>query len=218
MIWIDLRGSPGGPEELIVNELGFWENRMALTSNYILSWLLDILLIHRCFVIWNWHVIVVVFMSLLLLANVVMAILTLVSSSKGAVYTSINFQLAYLSISFSTNFIYTLLVAGRLLFMRRQIKAALGEEHSKFYTSVAAMIVESSALYSAFGVIYVVTFALHNNVENLIFLWIIHVQAIAQLLIILRVAQGRAYTRDVTTKSTAVLSSGILEWKSGSIT
>ncbi|KAF8587765.1 hypothetical protein K439DRAFT_1337087 [Ramaria rubella] len=196
MIWIDLRDSPGGPEELIINELGFWENRMALTSYYIMSWIMDVLLIHRCFIIWNWHVLVVIFMSMLLLANVVMAILTLVASSKGAVFTNINFQLAYLAISISTNFIYTILVAGRLLALRKQIRAALGEEHSKIYISVASMVVESSALYSAFGVLYVVTFALHNNVENLVFLWIIH--GIAQLLIILRVAQGRAITKDLT--------------------
>jgi len=105
-----------------------------------------------------------------------MAILVLIASSNGAVFTNINFQLAYLSISVSTNFIYTILVTGRLLFMRKQIRAALGEEHSKIYTSVAAMVVESSALYSAFGVLYVITFALHNKVENLVFLWIIHVQ------------------------------------------
>jgi len=205
MIWIDLRDTPGGPEGLIVNELGFWENRTALTSYYIMSWLMDVLLIHRCFVIWNRNFIVVSFMCLLLLANIITAILVLVDSSKGAVFTNINFQLAYLSISVSTNFIYTILVASRLLSMRKQIKAALGDEHSKVYTSVASMIVESSALYSVAGVFYVITFALHNNMENLIFLWIIHVQAIAQLLIILRVAQGRAYTQDVTARSTSLV-------------
>jgi len=205
MIWIDLRNSPEGPEGLIVNELGFWENRMALTSYYIMSWLMDMLLIHRCFVIWNWHFLVVIFMSSLLLANIIMAILTLVSSSHGAVFTSIGFQLAYLIISVSTNFIYTILVAGRLLVLRKQIKSALGEEHAKVYVSVAAMVVESSALYTGFGIIYVVTYALHSNVENLIFLWIIHIQGIAQLLIILRIARGSAITEDVTARQSTHL-------------
>ncbi|KAF8518272.1 hypothetical protein BU17DRAFT_48850 [Hysterangium stoloniferum] len=205
MIWIDLRNSPQGPEGLIINELGFWENRMALTSYYIMSWLMDMLLIHRCFVIWNWHILVVLLMSSLLLANIIMAILTLVSSSHGAVFTSIGFQLAFLIISVSTNFIYTILVAGRLLVLRKQITLALGEEHAKVYVSVAAMVVESSALYTVFGIIYVVTYALHSNVENLIFLWIIHVQGIAQLLIILRIAQGSAITEDVTARQSTHL-------------
>jgi hypothetical protein len=105
-----------------------------------------------------------------------MAILTLVASSHGAVFTSIGFQLAYLVISVSTNFVYTILVAGRLLLLRKRITSTLGKEHAKIYVSIAAMVVESSALYTGFGIIYVVTYALHSDVENLIFLWIIHVQ------------------------------------------
>ncbi|KAF9481084.1 hypothetical protein BDN70DRAFT_931200 [Pholiota conissans] len=64
------------------------------------------------------------------------------------------------------------------------------------------MIVESVALYSVLGVLYIASFATHSNCSNLIFLSISHVQGIAQLLIILRVVNGRAYrgTQDVDTK------------------
>jgi len=44
--------------------------------------------------------------------------------------------------------------------------------------------------------LYIASFATHSNCSNLIFLSISHVQGIAQLLIILRVAEGRAYAGD----------------------
>jgi len=197
-IWIDQPDAPGGPDALIVHELDFWINRIVVASYLLMGAIMDILLLYRCFIIWNWQVIVVAFMSLLFLAGIAMGVLIMIQSFKNAVFTDIIFQLAYLSISVSTNIIYTLLVAGRLLVVRRQMTKALGTEHSKIYTSVASMVVESAALYSIVGVIYIVTFIMHSNVENLVFLSINHVQGIAQLLIILRVVKGQAYTQDAT--------------------
>ncbi|KAF8587766.1 hypothetical protein K439DRAFT_1630386 [Ramaria rubella] len=209
MIWIDSRNSPQGPEGLIqdAHALTTWQNRMGLISYYIMSWLMDFLLVQRCIVIWDRNILVSIAMSVVLLANVALAIVTLIMTgpSKTESILRSNFQLAYLVLSVSTNFIYTILITGRLLVIRRRLRIALvaenpifQEEHSKIYISVASMIIESSALYSAFGVLYIVTFALHSNVENLVSLWILHVQAIAQLLIIQRVARGWAFSRDLT--------------------
>ncbi|KAI5118814.1 hypothetical protein M0805_000202 [Coniferiporia weirii] len=205
MIWVDLRDAPGGPAALINLELDYWINRMALASYYIMEWFMEVLLLYRCFVIWAWHMYIVVPMTTLFLASVAMAILVL-SESNGAVFYNINVQLAYLCIAVGMNIIYTILVVGRLFLVRSQVKDALGPEHSSTYTSVAAMIVESAALYSVLGVIYIASFSLHSDVSNLVFLSISHVQGIAQLLIILRVARGRAFSQDVTRRSTVVTS------------
>ncbi|KIJ34293.1 hypothetical protein M422DRAFT_90239, partial [Sphaerobolus stellatus SS14] len=189
-IWIDMRDSAQGPEGLIVDELGFWENKTALTSYYIMSWIMDVLLIHRCVTIWNWNFFVVGFMSLLLTTDIVMAILTLIAGTRGAIFADINFQLAYIVISMSTNIIYTILVAGRLLAYRKQTKALIGDEYAKLYASIAVIVIESSALYSCFGILYIITYALRSNIQNLVFLWILHLQAIGQLFIIMRMARG----------------------------
>lgn len=109
------------------------------------------------------------------LCFIAMAILVL-TESKGAVFYNINVQLAYLCLSVGMNILYTLLVTGRLLAMRNSIREVLGSEHSTTYTSVVAMLTESAALYSVLGAIYIVSFAVHSNISNLIFLSISHVQ------------------------------------------
>ncbi|KAH8116725.1 hypothetical protein DFH11DRAFT_1687622 [Phellopilus nigrolimitatus] len=205
MIWIDLRNAPGGPAALIDLELDYWINRMALASYYIMEWFMEVLLLYRCFVIWVWRIYIIIPMTTLFLASVAMAILVL-TESNGAVFYNINVQLAYLCIAVGMNIIYTVLVVGRLLAVRKQIKEALGPEHSESYTSIVAMLVESAALYSVLGVIYIASFSLHSNVSNLVFLSISHVQGIAQLLIILRVARGRAYSQNVASRSGAMTS------------
>lgn len=104
-----------------------------------------------------------------------MAIVVL-TESKGAVFYNIDVQLAYLCIAVGMNIIYTVLIVGRLYAVRKQVRDALGREHSRMYTSVAAMVVESAALYSVPGVIYIAAFSAHSNVSNLVFLDISHVQ------------------------------------------
>ena len=84
-------------------------------------------------------------------------------------------------ISISTNVIYTILVAGKLLIYRKPAKAFIGEQYAKLYASVAVIIIESSLLYSCFGILYIVTFALRSNIQDLIFLWISHLQVLQRL-------------------------------------
>jgi len=203
IIWIDMRDTAAGPEGSIVDETGNWLNKMAFELPKVLYHELDngcvhdkppvriiksciepIFQIHRCFVIWNWHVLVVELMTLLLVGNIsqhyfvqsllefnsflseVTASLTLAASSRRAVFADINFQLGYLIISVSTNIIFTSLVVGRLLHLQKELRAALGEESSRLYVSVANMVIESNLLCSCFGIIYVVANALHNCSES----------------------------------------------------
>ncbi|KIJ63955.1 hypothetical protein HYDPIDRAFT_28853 [Hydnomerulius pinastri MD-312] len=202
MIWIDLRNAPGGPAALINNELNYWINMMALSCYYIMEWFMQALLLHRCFIIWGWEKYVVWPMTTLFLAMIAMSILILAESS-GAVFYNINTQLAYLCIEVGMTVIYTVLVTGRLFALRKQMKEILGREHVRTYETVAAMVIESAAMYSTLGIIFIIAFAVHSNVSNLVFLAISHVQGIAQLLIIIRVAQGRAFTQDWTSTSVA---------------
>ncbi|KZT10948.1 uncharacterized protein LAESUDRAFT_693406 [Laetiporus sulphureus 93-53] len=201
MIWIDLRNKDGGPAALIEDELDFWINRMTLSCYYVMEWFMQALLVNRCIIIWNRQLVVSLSMCILLLANIAMSIIVLVKAN-GAVFYDINVQLAYLCISVGINILYTFLVTYRLLRIRHAIRAALGPEHSATYTSVVSMLVESAALYYVLAVVYIVPFAVHSYVSNLILLGISHVQAIAQLLIILRVAAGRAFSHEVTSAVT----------------
>lgn len=91
-------------------------------------------------------------------------------------FYDINVQIAYLSLTVGTNILYTLLVVARLLMTHGDVKKNMGKEHADTYVSVIAMIVESAAMYSVLGVLYIASFATHSNCSNLIFLSISHVQ------------------------------------------
>ncbi|KAG6920214.1 hypothetical protein DXG01_004983 [Tephrocybe rancida] len=108
-------------------------------------------------------------------------------------FYDINVQIAYLCLTVGTNILFTVLVVLRLLWARWDHGQEITVEHSVAYVSIIAMVVESAAVYSMLGVLFIASFATKSNLSNLIFLSISHVQGIAQLLIIVRVANGRAF-------------------------
>lgn len=191
MIWIDLRDAPGGPVALIEDELNYWINIMALTCYYVMEWFMQPLLLYRCLVVWNGNKYVAVSMTALFLTMIALSIVVLAGAS-GTVFYNLNTQLAYLCIEVGMTVMYTLLVSWQLLKFRRGMEGLVGSEHLHIYNTAMTMVVESAAMYSVLGIIYIISFALHSNLSNLVLLSIPNVQAIAQLIIIIRVVQGRA--------------------------
>lgn len=148
-----------------------------------------------------------------------LSIAVMISAENSAIFFNLNTHLSFLVLSCTFNLLFTTLVATRLLMVHNRIKKLMGVEHATTYTSVAATLVESASLYFVFDVIFVVTFAIHSNVENLVLLenCLIQVrgsiyenrnflcltkkmQGIAQLLIIVRVAKGREYDATIATQ------------------
>lgn len=97
-----------------------------------------------------------------------LGILELVSAFKpGGFFFSgkaVNFGLPYYSITVSMNIIVTALICTRLFYMSKQVRAALGSQNAKLYTSVAAMLIESAAPYTAMGILFLPFYAKGNNV------------------------------------------------------
>ncbi|KAJ6448156.1 hypothetical protein C8R45DRAFT_1046761 [Mycena sanguinolenta] len=199
-IWINFRGTPDwDPVFLITNEFNFWYNRLAVDTNLVMVWLMNLLLLYRCFIIWNYNRWVVTLMTCVYLTVIGLTTATMVSAGNAAVFFNLNAQMAFLIMSCIFNLLFTTLVSTRLLAMRNQIKTLLGPEHALTYTSVTATLVESAALYFVFDVIFVISFSIHSNVENLILLENCLIQGIAQLLIIKRVAQGNEIDSAIAT-------------------
>ncbi|KIK40572.1 hypothetical protein CY34DRAFT_87113 [Suillus luteus UH-Slu-Lm8-n1] len=204
MIWIDLRDIPGGPLTLIRNETDYSINVLALSTGHIQEWFMQALLLHRCFVIWNWARSVMIPMTILYIAMIAMSILVQIQASTGAVWYNIDFLLVYLCIEVGLTVAYTILVAYRLLSMRSKMKQAMVQYDSSTYDTVVRMVIESALLYSIFAVLFIIAFAVHSDgVSTLCFLSIGQVQGIAQLFIIIRVARGRAVTREWSTRVAA---------------
>ncbi|KAF9237211.1 hypothetical protein BU15DRAFT_76117 [Melanogaster broomeanus] len=182
MIWIDLRDAPGGPTAIIDNEVVILDKHDG------------VILLHRCFLVWDRQNYIVMPMTIRL-SSYAMSILNLAESSGTTSY-AFDTQLAYLSLQVGLTVIYTILVSGRLLAVRKQMQAVLGKEQIDTYETVITMVVASATMYCALEVIFIFSFALHSNVSNLVFLAISHVQGISQLLIIIRVCRGRAVEKE----------------------
>ena len=100
------------------------------------------------------------------------------------------------------NVILTLLISSRLFAYRRQITAALPAEHAQYYVSLAAIFIESAALYSVCALLFLITYAI-NSPTNQIFLGMTNSgQQIATYLIIYRVADGTAWSREAMESKT----------------
>ena len=79
---------------------------------------------------------------------------------------SINLAIPYWAISIALNVIITACIATKLLYMRyqmRQISVGSGSE----YISITSMMIESAAIYTANGLIFLVSYAVNSPIQNL---------------------------------------------------
>jgi len=106
---------------------------------------------------------------------------------------SINLAIPYWAISIALNVLITACIVGRLLYMRYQMRQVIAGTGSE-YISITSMMIESAALYTANGLIFLVSYAVNSPVQNLALPVLGQMQSIAPLLIILRVLQGRAWS------------------------
>jgi hypothetical protein len=79
--------------------------------------------------------------------------------------TNVNYTVPYLSLSLALNIIITIVIVLRLLTYRHRITKVLGSDYGTQYTSIAAMIIESAALYSTISVAFLTLFLLNNPIS-----------------------------------------------------
>ena len=93
-----------------------------------------------------------------------------VAQPNGTVWgsTIAHFLVPFFSLSVGLNISMTLAIVSRLLYLRKRVATALGPSHATPYTSIASMFIESGALYSSLGLIYIVSRAVGSNVQNLV--------------------------------------------------
>ena len=62
----------------------------------------------------------------------------------------------------------TLVIVGRIFYMRKRVATILGEEYAKSYTGLASMFIESGAIYTIVGLIFIIAYALDSDVQFLV--------------------------------------------------
>ncbi|KAI0756150.1 hypothetical protein C8Q80DRAFT_1071327, partial [Daedaleopsis nitida] len=211
VIYIENRNYPGGPWQYFLDTQYLAINVIFYATLFVITFLCDLLVLWRCWVIWtaSGHVVAyaVTFVPfIMLIASFVMGTLwTLQSSHPGlSLYSKqpLAYGTAYYAISLGINIVLTVLIVARLLMYRRTHLAHLPREHAEQYLSLATLIVESAALYSAFAVAFLVSYGLNKPINQI---WLGFAQAaqqVATYLIIYRVADGTAWTKKTMDSAT----------------
>ncbi|KAF6741644.1 hypothetical protein DFP72DRAFT_942226 [Ephemerocybe angulata] len=137
-------------------------------------------------------------------------LLTQTSHPQSSIFSQINFGLTHLSIIASLHILLTLLVSSRLLSYRLRIKRLMGDESRSLsvYTSITAILIESSALYSTFALLFLIPFAMGHPLSQFALPLLGQVQVISPLLVSYRITQKTAWSVD-TTDSMKVTTGGI---------
>ncbi|KAG1812181.1 uncharacterized protein BJ212DRAFT_1483356 [Suillus subaureus] len=207
LAFIQYRDYPGGPNAFENNMFGIPVDNLGNVCGFLTMILSDGLVVWRCMVIYRgcmvpmW--IILLFPGLMFAASIAMGIMFLLQVTANSPYfssTNINYTVPYLTLSLALNIIITIAIVLRLLIYRHRISKVLGSSYGTQYTSIAAMIIESAALYSAFSVAFLTLFLRNNPISETFIESLTQVQIIAMLLIVFRVAQGKSWSQDTMSR------------------
>ncbi|KAF7338957.1 hypothetical protein MVEN_01971900 [Mycena venus] len=212
MIYIDNRNFPGGPWQFFLLTQFAAVNVIFDATLFVLTFLSDLLVLWRCWVIWAasgqtklaWSVLIPPI--IILVASCVMGTMWTIESTKPGLsfYSTLpwKYGTSYYALSLSANIILTLLIIGRLIAYRRTLLQSLPADLAKHYISLATVIIESAALYSIFAILFLATYAVGNPTAQIWLGVASSCQQIANLLIIYRLVEGSAWQQDtlVSTK------------------
>lgn len=74
---------------------------------------------------------------------------------------------SYYAISLGSNIVMTTLITVRLLLYRRTLLQRLPAQHARHYVSLLTIIVESAALYSVVALLFLITYAINNPINQI---------------------------------------------------
>ncbi|KAJ7155619.1 hypothetical protein C8R46DRAFT_1356096 [Mycena filopes] len=144
------------------------------------NFIADGLVIYRCYCIWNNSARVVVVPVILLIITTVFGVIPALPSNPLFIF------------SLATNILVTALTVGRIWWIARKGRAYLQADAQRRYSSSAAILIESGALYSATVLAYLImtTIPSARILLQLVFQMLTQIMGIAPTLIIVRVGMG----------------------------
>ncbi|KAA1470526.1 hypothetical protein DENSPDRAFT_836344 [Dentipellis sp. KUC8613] len=211
--WIEHRAEMD-PAIFLAENTSLWYNTLGSAADITVNFMGDGLLVYRCYMIWGSRLWVVAFPFIIYLASTAMAIITVVEGAlPGAsifVGRSIDFGIAWVSLTVGLNVIVTVLISTRLLMMRNVARSVLSPDMAKMYTSIMAILVESALPFSVLGIGFVVTYAKSSPTEFAFACVWGTFCAVSPQLIILRVAMGAGWSKETVAQVTNPASRGTL--------
>ncbi|KAH9915533.1 uncharacterized protein B0H18DRAFT_885862 [Fomitopsis serialis] len=205
--WIVNQNYPGGSEQWFAENAAVWYQTWASAANILVQLLADALLIYRCFVLWS-NFYIIALPCLVWLASLGLGISTLYYSGSpgGNDYAGLaqTTSTAYLSCTMAINISMSALICGRILWFARTTERVLMNGSTRQYFGIVTIIVESALLYTVFGIMYLVTFAVGSDLGALFMSFYAMFTVISPQLIILRVVKGSAWGRTTHNNMTTI--------------
>ncbi|KAA1474016.1 hypothetical protein DENSPDRAFT_780862 [Dentipellis sp. KUC8613] len=212
--WIEHRAHMDPAVFIAKHASTWWYSTLGSIAVMAMSFMGDGLLLYRCYIIWGCRLWIMVFPCVLYLASIIVSIVYAINGSLPGhtPYTrsSMKLAIAWISLSASVNVILTTLISVRLLMMRNLVRSILPAQVGAKYTSIAAIFVESALPLSLLGIGLIITYVLDSPVQMTFSLVWGSFCAVSPQLVILRVAMGAGWSKEMVSQVTHPVGSNIL--------
>ncbi|KAF9030399.1 hypothetical protein BJ165DRAFT_1519982 [Panaeolus papilionaceus] len=188
----------GGTTNVVGNVLSHMDTPQPITfpdwMSYLNGVLVDAILIYRVYRFYKSWYIIVIPIHMLLCTTILGACFVLQITNGSTWFTTHTLELTipYFSLSLSLNISLTLLISIRLFIIARSTRRLLGKKHSRLYTDIARMIIESSTPYAVVSGVLLALFVRGHPGARIVLPIYVQVQVATPTLIILRVCLSRA--------------------------
>ncbi|KAG2091850.1 uncharacterized protein F5147DRAFT_643041 [Suillus discolor] len=220
LMWIERRNDPGGPPAFFAANSAAWYNVFGTSAVCLTNMMTDGLLLYRCYIIWESRLPVIVIPAIIYLGSATMAIMMVIESAMPMTNLwqglTAQFGISWVALTVSFNIIVTTLIFSRLLFFYRRARSVLDDEQRSLYTGIMAILVESSLPFTILGIACLVTYIQGIPSATAVeIVWAAFVVLTPQL-IILRVASGVAWSKDMASNITRTALHGTFHHNSSS--
>jgi len=211
LIYVTNRLDSSSPAMYSITHSEMWPNVMSQVSATLLPWVGDTLMLYRLMVFWNYQRWIIILPVLIYLAQVSISIPLLIDETwpnmplpSHSIYKTI-----FYSLSVSLNLLFTILISSRIFVLRNKAVKVLGKLQAFFYNSITTILVESGGFFTMWSILYLITLLSNSWVQNVFLQPYSYILAITRILIIIRMAQDRAWSRDIITAAI----DGELDWQ-----
>ncbi|KAJ6490853.1 hypothetical protein C8R45DRAFT_1137709 [Mycena sanguinolenta] len=171
---------------------------------FILSdFLSQLILIYRCYLVWNQNIWVVILPILVAFGAassgiaVTALLLSVAPTAPQAPADIVPFGDASFAMSLILNFTSSSLIVARLWWLCRVHKVPGISRARRIVRQVTGIIIESGLLFLATQFVFVILFAITHPAQALMEPVAVHIYAISPLLIVVRISMGKSYEQTV---------------------
>jgi nitrate reductase NapE component len=209
--YVDQGGSVGA---YLKNNASQRSNVLSQICVTLVPWFGDVLMLYRVLVLWNFKWALIVLPAAIYLSRVAMSIPLLISQTRQVPGLNAEaYGRVFYILCVSLNLMCTFLISLRLFMIRHKAERVLGSLQASLYNSSITMFVESGAFFTFWSITYLILKLKKSWAQDIFLQPYSYVLALTRMLIILRMAQDRAWSKELIIAA----DTGVLDWEVSSI-